>query len=33
VEPGTEVLTFLNVALAVLPDDASLARFDDWQWK
>ena len=33
VEPGTHVLTFLNVALAVLPDDASLARFDDWQWK
>lgn len=33
VEPGTHVLTFLNVALAVLPDDASLARFDDWQWR
>ena len=33
IEPGTQVLTFLNVALAVLPDDASLARFDDWQWK
>jgi predicted DNA-binding protein with PD1-like motif len=33
VEPGTQVLTFLNVALAVLPDDASLARFDDWQWR
>ena len=33
VEPGTHVLTFLNVALAVLPDDVSLARFDDWQWK
>jgi predicted DNA-binding protein with PD1-like motif len=32
-EPGTLVLTFLNVALAVLPDDASLARFDDWEWK
>ena len=33
VEPGTQVLTFLNVALAVLPDEASLARFDDWQWR
>jgi hypothetical protein len=33
VEPGTHVLTFLNVALAVLPDDASLERFDDWQWR
>lgn len=33
IEPGTHVLTFLNVALAVLPDDASLARFDDWQWR
>jgi predicted DNA-binding protein with PD1-like motif len=33
VEAGTQVLTFLNVALAVLPDDASLARFDDWQWR
>jgi predicted DNA-binding protein with PD1-like motif len=33
IEPGTQVLTFLNVALAVLPDDASLARFDDWQWR
>jgi predicted DNA-binding protein with PD1-like motif len=33
VEPETHVLTFLNVALAVLPDDASLARFDDWQWR
>jgi predicted DNA-binding protein with PD1-like motif len=32
-EPETHVLTFLNVALAVLPDDASLDRFDDWQWK
>jgi len=32
-EPGTHVLTFFNVALAVLPDDASLARFDDWEWK
>ena len=32
-EPDTHVLTFLNVALAVLPDDASLARFDDWQWR
>jgi predicted DNA-binding protein with PD1-like motif len=32
-EPGTDVLTFLNVALAVLPDDASMARFDDWEWK
>jgi predicted DNA-binding protein with PD1-like motif len=32
-EPDTHVLTFLNVALAVLPDDASLARFDDWEWK
>ena len=33
VEPGTHVLTFLNVALAVLPDDATLERFDDWQWR
>jgi predicted DNA-binding protein with PD1-like motif len=33
IEPGTHVLTFLNVALAVLPDDASLDRFDDWQWR
>jgi predicted DNA-binding protein with PD1-like motif len=33
IEPGTEVLTFFNVALAVLPDDASLDRFDDWEWK
>jgi predicted DNA-binding protein with PD1-like motif len=33
IEPETHVLTFLNVALAVLPDDASLDRFDDWQWK
>jgi len=33
IEPGTHVLTFLNVALAVLPDDASLERFDDWQWR
>ena len=32
-EPDTHVLTFLNVALAVLPDDASLARFDDWEWR
>jgi len=33
IEPGTHVLTFLNVALAVLPDDASLDRFDDWRWR
>jgi len=33
IEPDTHVLTFLNVALAVLPDDASLDRFDDWQWR
>jgi predicted DNA-binding protein with PD1-like motif len=33
VEPGTEVLTFLNVALAVLPDDVRLDRFDDSTWK
>jgi len=33
IEPETHVLTFLNVALAVLPDDASLDRFDDWQWR
>ena len=32
-EPGTHVLTFLNVAVAVLPDEASLARFDDWEWR
>ena len=32
-ELDTHVLTFLNVAIAVLPDDASLARFDDWEWK
>lgn len=32
-EPDTHVLTFLNVAVAVLPDDASLARFDDWEWR
>jgi predicted DNA-binding protein with PD1-like motif len=33
IEPGTHVLTFLNVAFAVLPDDASLDRFDDWRWR
>jgi predicted DNA-binding protein with PD1-like motif len=33
IEPDTHVLTFLNVALAVLPDDVSLDRFDDWEWR
>lgn len=30
-EPGTNVYTFAIITLGILPDDANLARFDDWR--